>query len=341
MKNLELRSSLCKSAALMALCIFLIYAFAVSDSGGITGTFSSLLSGILFIFALSIALIVSVFVVFGIYFGILYLYNPEVSKKTYGEFKELSGTAAERLPLKGHCCATKQSAQTKPDSTQEDIQAIKSEQQQLSSRLKTILSSLDTLQSSISKTEETQQTMLEQLNVLSEKHGEMEEGLKDKASSESVVEATKTLSADLASLQSSTAPLSTKLTELEENIATLTAPKEDDLDVQALIDETVSGLNSKVDALQSNVDTLLTSASESSTSETDESTDHRILEYFTDKKDEKIFIDTVQEGVDQEMTYAQIGDLLTEKLSKKAAAIQAEHPSLTKDYIREIRQQNQ
>jgi len=112
MKNLELRSALIKSGALLALCIFFIYAFAVDDSGGIGGTISSIISAIVFLFGLTIALILSISILFGIYFGILYLYDPEVSKKTYEELIEIGNTASAKLPIRAKCCSSKKAPAT-------------------------------------------------------------------------------------------------------------------------------------------------------------------------------------------------------------------------------------
>lgn len=91
MKNQELRSSLIKSGILLLVCVFFIYAFAVKDSGGVVGTigslFSGLMSGVIFLIGLILALAFSVAAMIGIYFGILALYNQEVCKKSWEEFK--------------------------------------------------------------------------------------------------------------------------------------------------------------------------------------------------------------------------------------------------------------
>ena len=347
MKNLELRSSLIKSGVLLALCIFFIYAFAVSDSGGIGGTISSLFSGITFLIGLSIALVVSVVVIFGIYFGILYLYNPDVSKKTYEEFKTLCSASTANLPITTKCCFPKKSVTTAPPISTEDLQNLEETQEKLATRLDDVGTTLETLQNSLSNFTATLNGAKEEVLTLEEKTTTFEEALESKVDAEAIDESAKKLSSELESLKGSLKPISDKIAGLEESVSSLASQEETDdedgdEDVQALIDKAVNNLHDEIKVVQKEI-TKLSAAPAQTTKTKDNTADdtaHRILSYFSKKADEKKFVASVKKAVNQEMTYAQIGEFLDDTLSKDASAIIADHPSLTKDYIRTIRQKS-
>lgn len=344
MKNLELRSSLIKSGALLALCIFFIYAFAVGDSGGVGGTIGSLISGITFLIGLTIALIISVLILFGIYFGILYLYNPDVSKKTYDELKTISTAAIAKLPIKTKCCPSKKAVSAAPAVSTEDIQLIEANQARLGSQLENIGSTFETLQESIHSLNTALSSAKEAVTSLEEKTASFEEALETKATTEAIDDSSKKLSTELESLKGSLKPLTDRLATLEENIATLGS--QDDAegeDVQGVVDKAVDALKNEIKAVQDDMSKLSAAPVQDSKAKTNDKEDgsaHRILEYFTKKADEKKFVTSVKKAVDQGMTYAQVDEFLDDALSKEAGAIIADHPSLTKDYIRTIRQKD-
>ncbi len=344
MKNLELRSALIKSGALLALCIFFIYAFAVGDSGGIGGTISSIISAIVFLFGLTIALILSVAILFGIYFGILYLYDPEVSKKTYEELKEISDAKSSKLPLRPKFCTPKKASPASPTITNEDLDAVEVSQAKLGAQLDNIGSTVATLQESLNGFTAALGSAKEEISTLDEKTSSFEEAIETKASTEAIDESSKKLSTELESLKGSIKPIADKLTSLEDNITAL-APADDaeSEDIQEMINKAVDALKGDVKAVQNDMAKLSAASAEDTKSGSIDDTDdaaHRILSYFTKKADEKKFVASVKKAVEQGMTYAQIDDFLAESISKDASAIIADHPSLTKDYIRTIRQQS-
>ncbi len=344
MKNLELRSALIKSGALLALCIFFIYAFAVGDSGGIGGTISSIISGIVFIFGLTIALILSVSILFGIYFGILYLYDPEVSKKTYEELKEISDANSSKLPLRAKFCTSKKTPAANPAVSNVELVAVEANQAKLGAQLDNIGSTVETLQKSLNGLTAALGSAKNEISTLEEKTASFEEVIATKASTQAIDESSKKLSTELEGLKGSIKPIADKLTSLEENVTAL-APNDDPEgeDVQGLITKAVDALKGDIKAVQNDMAKLSTApAEESETESTDNGDDatHRILSYFTKKADEKKFVTSVKKAVEQGKTYAQIDEFLADALSKDANTIIADHPSLTKDYIRTIRQQS-
>ncbi len=336
MKNLELRSSLIKSGIFLVLCVFFIYAFAVSDSGGITGTISSLFSGAVFLVGLALALAVSVALMIGLYFGILSLYNKKVCKKTYDEFKttlsESSGPLADSFALT--CYGAH--ARSKRIS-EEDIAPLRDQQEVMSNQLSAIKQSVDSLEQSIVTLSSSATAIAGEINTLATKTKTVEEDLEGKASTASIDESMEKLAGELSSIQNSVKPLTEKLSELENAISSMTDEDEEEgIDLQELINKAVSGLQEELAAVKASVMTLSTASEEEEVEP--EETIHRILTYFANKKDEKQFTALVHKAVAKKMTYAQIGEFLNDSLSAKNAEIIADHPSLTKDFIRTCRQ---
>ncbi|MCF8056074.1 MAG: hypothetical protein K9K37_05495 [Desulfocapsa sp.] len=340
MKNLELRSALIKSAILMGLCIFLIYAFAANDSGGIIGAIGSLFSGALFIAGLALALIVSILVMFGIYFGIIYMYDKDVCRKTYDEFKDkvsgLSDSAAGTLGLK---CCSRASLQTEipAPGNNEDLSLLRSNQDTLNAQLASLNDSVESVEKTCSSLSTSVKIITEEVNDINTRATTVEEGLETKASVSSLEDSAKKLAADISNLEKNFQPLNDKVAELEKTLSALN-PSEESTDdsVQEKIDQAVSGLQNQLKALTESIEKMSQPGQEKENS--DEDTSHRILDYFTNKEDEKKFTSLVAEAVAKEMTYAQAGELLNESLSAEAAKIIGEHPSLTKDYIKVSRQ---
>lgn len=334
MKNLELRSSLIKSGVLIGLFIFFIYAFAVGDSGGISGTIGSLIAAITFIIGLFLALIVSVSVLFGIYFGILYLYDAKVCKTVFGELKEKLSILTSQYSY-GSCCSSKPKEIT-PVLTADDITLLQASQDKLAAQLAATDSNLDSLQKTVSGLNAAISSANEELITLNEKTDSIQKDLESKATSDAIVDSTKAFGSDISS---SIKPLSEKIASLEEAVAALAINDEEEVAVgtQEQIDKAVAGLNMELSAIKESIAKM--GPNNDITAVTNESR-HRILEYFSNKKDEKKFVTLVEEKVSPDMTYAQVDEFLVESLSKEAAAILADHPSLTKDYIRTYRQKD-
>ncbi len=333
MKNLELRSSLIKSGVLIGLFIFFIYAFAAGDSGGIGGTLGSLISAITFVIGLCLALIVSVVVIFGVYFAILYLYDAEVSKTVFAELQGTLSTVSKQFPCDSDStCCTSKANEISPVLTADDIQPLQSAQNKLATQLTTTNANVDALQKTINSLNAAINTGKEELLALSEKAIVIQEDLEGKASSDAIAESAKKLATDISS---SIKPLGDKIAALEETVADLaTANENDDTDddVQEKIDQAVAAIQKELTALKKSM------VSSKPETESVEESRHRILEYFSNKKDENKFVKLVKEKVTKDMTYAQVDEFLVDSLSKEATAILADHPSLTKDYIRTNRQ---
>lgn len=340
MKNQELQSSLIKSGIILILTIFFIYAFAVDDSGGVTGTIASIFSGILFILGLTLALAVSVIVMFGIYFGILYLYDQDTCKKTYGEFKAKLADSSQYLSssCSSICSSTKE---TIVPLQEEDLKPLLQNQNNLGDQLSNLQDSIQSLENSLIALSTSVKTTGEDIARLDEKAAETDETLESKATTASVDEAAKKLGADITNLQTSVKPLGEKLAELEASISSLGGEEDTTSeDLQEKVDSALNGMQEEMTSIKQSIEALLSQPQEKKDKEEEEEESHKILGYFSVKADKNKFIKLVNEAVSKEMTYAQTGEFLNDSLSAAASEVIADHPSLTKDYIKICRQKD-
>ena len=333
MKNQELKSSLIKSGIVLALCIFFIYAFAVSDSGGVTGTIASLFSGVVFLIGLALALVVSVAVMIGLYFGILAMYSQEVCSNTYDQFKpvlrQFLGSTTSFFSSK--CCGTSESSQL---DTESEIETLRDKQNVLNNQLSQIKNNISSVQENLATLSSSVTTVAAENTTLDSKAKTMEDDLATKAIAADVDDSLKKLSDNLSTIQNSVTPLTEKLTELE-NAMAAQEKEEDGEDVQEIVNKAMSSLQEEITSVKASIKDL---ASTSKKEKAPKKSVHRILTYFATKEDQDQFTTLVNEAVAKEMTYAEIGELLSNSLSKENAEIIADHPSLTKDFIRICRQ---
>lgn len=348
MKNRELQSSLVKSGIILILCVFFIYAFAADDSGGIGGTISSLFSATLFLIGITVAIAVSIAVMFGIYFGILFLHDTETCSKTYAEFKNKLAGSTKFI---SSTCATKCSSKKAPvvaTLSDEDLSPLRSNQDKLGSQISGLQDSVAGLEKTLSSVSSSITGATEEIAKLDEKVASAGEELESKATTASVEEATKKLTADITAIQGSVKPLGDKLAELETTLASMgTEDDSSDDDLQEKVDTAISGMKKELATMQSTIKSLATAAPAAAATpaakkakqpaKKAEEAPHKILSYFQKKADENKFVKLVDEAVKDGMTYAQVGEFLNESLSAEASKVISGHPSLTKDYIKTCR----
>jgi predicted nucleic acid-binding Zn-ribbon protein len=340
MKNQELKKSLVKSGILSVLLVFFIYAFAVSDSGGIIGTISSLFTAAVFLIGLALAIALCVAVMFGIYFGILYMYDYlhdlNSCKSTYNEFKVQLHDSTKTLsccPVITKCLSKQATAATV---SEEDLHPLRSNQDELKNQLDELQTSVAGLAKNLSSFSSSITGTTEEIAQLDEKMSTIAGELENKATAESVEEATKKLSADITAIQGAVKPLSNKLTELETALSSLETEEEGGDGTQEEVNSAISGIQAELANMKSSIERISSSQPRPESNEDDDN--HRILSRFTNKNDEKKFTTLVTEAVSKGMTYAQIDEFLNDSLSKEASEVIASHPSLTKDYIKIARQ---
>ncbi|AGF80086.1 hypothetical protein UWK_03572 [Desulfocapsa sulfexigens DSM 10523] len=344
MKNQELRSSLIKSGILLIVCIFFIYSFAASNSGGITGTISSLFSGILFIIGLTLALAVSVLVLFGIYFGILYMYNKDTCKDTYDEFKNKVTDFSKSFC--GSCSTTCFSDDKKTvPANDETLDELKENQQRIRNQLLNLEGSLAHLENSLKSLSASVGANSNTIVSLDERTTTITTVLDDKITADALTESTQPLNNKVDAIQNSIKPLADKVASLENTLTSLNnADSDPTSELQSTVDTAINAIRAELVTMNTAIEKISSlSAEENLTGDSESGDDgpHRILTYFNKKSDEKQFISLVTEAVEKGMTYAQVGEFLSDSLSPDASEIIADHPSLTKDFIRICRQNKQ
>lgn len=342
MKNQELRLSLYKSGIILMLFVFFIYAFSAGDSGGITGTIGSIFSGILFLAGLVVAVAVSVVVMFGIYFAILYLYDKDVCVKTFGEFKVKIYELSQSCGCSCHTsCAPKE--KPAPPVSEDDLTPLRSSQNRLDSQLSGLQSSVAAFEKTLSTVSSAVAGATEELANLDKRASSIEEMLENKATTDSVNDTAKKLADDIATIQGSVKPLADKISELETSLSSIGSDTDDSdtvkEELQDAINNSITGIKDELATLKKTIESLAQQPSEKDAApKTEEDGSNRILSYFGKKNDEKKFVKLVADAVAKDMTYAQTGELLNDSLSAEAVEVIADHPSLTKDYIRLSRQ---
>lgn len=167
------------------------------------------------------------------------------------------------------------------------------------------------------------------------------------------------LTADKVSLESDSQVLKTENQFLLEKVKVLeegcNSLRESELEIRAQLDSLSNRLApaEDLDKIQVRLDQLASAHKETQvqieqilstiTEPADDSTkdtplpDFGIFTYFEKKEDAVLFIEHVEKAIRQQLTYAQIDDFLTKELPSEVDSILKDHPSLTKQYIREIR----
>ncbi len=339
MKNQELRSSLIKSGVILTLCIFFIYAFAADDSGGVTGTIASIFSGILFLIGIVLAVAVSVLVMFAIYFGILYLYNKETCKKTFDEFKpQLTATLAScKLSCPSRCHISKE---TETSASEETLRDLQTKQDTLEKKLADIQSSVNGIETTLSTVSSSVVIASGDIAKVDERITLLAEEIETRVTTENINNISAALEKELSDLKNAVSPLGTTLSQLTRDVAELQkhAENDDGDDIHTLLDTALSPVRQDIETIQKQLAEQSTRAADDQEESPDGENQHRILTYFENKSDENKFVQLVAEAVAKGMTYAEAGEYLNDSLSTAASEVIADHPSLTKDYIRTIRQ---
>lgn len=309
MKKSEFRTPLIQSAMLLGGVVILFAAVgssgATSTGGGILALLAGIGNTILFAIGLSLGIGVCIAVLVGIFLGAVAMVSPEQASGMYADLKKKFTQGVLTCKEAWTCDASNDKG---AGVTEEEYTLLKQ-----------------------------QVTDLQEQNILLlKKHKNLEDNHKN-------------ISTDLASLNTIKVNLETKLEELS---LTITALQESELNIQ----NTLADLEAKIPTGpdQSLVDQFkqLESLQNGTRSELDnlietlggvepsspESPASGIFSYIESVEDQNTFIKFTEEAVAEKMTYAQIDEHLAKNLSKGLYQIIKDHPSLTKNYIRDLRQ---
>lgn len=340
MKNNALQKPLVQSALVLLAAIVLIGFVAGSGAesffGGIVSIFKGVLYTILFAFALIVAVVFSTLVLFALYIASVALYSPQLARENAITLRQrlynlyLSWTSCYRFSPQYD---EKQKSQTPPvqsaervqpafsqnestSATEEVVQSVRQEFADEIAGIKNSMTQLNNTNDSFNASLTELQTSMAEISFddLSKRTEELEQNQKD--------------------LQQQLSDCSNKITELTEfTTKDKRSSQQQGKQLDAVVAD-LESLKSQVEVLTSTIEQLK-STSASQHSEID--LDHRIFSYLEQQKDKIQFAQLIAEAVQQNMTYAEIDDFLSGSLPEEIDAIIKEHPSLTKEYIRELK----
>ena len=305
----QFRKPLTQSALILCAVIILFTLIASSGSEGSGTAVFSFFSGVgnllLLIIGLLIALPFSIAILVAIFLGAVSLHSRENASQMYLGLKTNIPLMLQPYTDNWLCC--------KNDSTTSISQEEYSQMEQEITRLK---ENNVNLQATIQALKSGSVTVNKNLEEVTEQNTALKEQYEDL--SQAVVE-----------LQNSEKELTEIITSLKINFEEI-----DDSKLREQI-ASLGLLHTQTNTSIENIAGRLT-ALESATKQAPTS---GIFSYIEGEKDQNVFIEAVQEALSQEMTYSQIDEFLSSKLGAELDKIIKDHPSLTKNYIRNLRRE--
>lgn len=340
MKNNALKKPLVQSALVVLAAILLIGFVAGSGAesffGGIVSIFKGILYTILFAFALIVALVFSTLVLFAIYIASLALYSPQLAKENATTLRQrlynlyFSWSSCYRSSPQD---TRNQESQTRPVQSTEQPQRSVTQQKSPSTTQEILQSVRQEFADEIAGIKDTMTQLNNTNDSFNASLAELRTSMA-KTPADDFVKRAEELEQNQKALQQQLENCSQKLAELTEHVtkgAQTTQQQGKQLDG---VVADLGSLKSRVEVLTATIEQLK-STSASQHSEID--LEHRIFSYLEQQKDKIQFAQLIAKAVEQNMTYAEIDDFLSESLPKGIDAIIKEHPSLTKEYIRELK----
>lgn len=349
MKNNEFRLPLIQSG-LVLVVIFLLIAFvAGSDAHGVLGGITSIFKGfyylILFVIVLVFAIIFSIILLIAIFIGAVALYSPDTAKEMFNKLQQNSSaliTSYTSCCGKDSVCSSTEVSDPTPaesdSSSNEDSwqkYVVKNEDpkpDKVETLSKTLSLEIENIGGEVKLLQTKNTTLSESLA-----------GLKESVDEISASEVT-TRTDQVESRQDE---LIEKIDTAQQKLDSLDATVTTHTQSSSTLIEKLDGFQAQLTALTDELELLKKTQEEPAVEEPiDEVKDdlvkteeeqHRIFSYIEKKKDRELFSNSIAEAVAKDMSFAKIDDFLTQSLPKKIDSIIKEHPSLTKDYIRDCR----
>ena len=308
MKNNEFRTPLLQSAAVLGGVLILATIAASSGSGNEGGGFFAVLAGIgntiLFVIGLAFGLSFSIALLVGIFLAAVGMVSPDQAGQMYSYLKKNFALSLLTCNTSGSCCDSNGPGNwisvEEYDRMKEEITALQKNNAFLVNTMSKLQSDKDLLKNNLedlSGENASHKTQIEELHLVVEK------------------------------LQYSENEIKNLLTDLTNQVQ---AGDNQDLTLQ--VDKLKffqTETREKIDNLSTRLDALELSLKQSPTS--------GIFSYIEKDEDQSLFIKMVEEAIVQELTYAQIDEYLSSKLPEELDKIIKDHPSLTRNYIRNLR----
>ena len=321
MNKNDFRNPLIQSGIVLLVVFILIAIVTNAGPNGMIGSIAALVTGIfkaiLFVIALSIGILFSIAILIGIYIAAISFQSTERGREVYSQvsdsvkssYQKLTGSVAskraERAEKKQGAAATVSApspAASTPStaaSTPSTAAAVQGDE------LKEIWKNLNGLQVSIQELQAAQATASEELGSIKQSlHSHEEDAIGEKFDEFSLSQ--QSLTEKFVELVNRIESDTGRLNDLENSYSnTCDKLKEEiaELHKKTSVPEVVSGILSYIDSIE----------------------------------DRDLVTEKAEEAISRGMTYNQIDEFFKSSLDKKVYKVLAEHPRLTKDFLRSIK----
>ncbi len=351
MKNNTLRAPLIKAGVVLGIFALLVYFTSTSAEGSVWNSLGSI---IVFLFrtvqlavGLALSLLICLAVLIGIFLGAVALVNRDGARRMYEALVETVGRWLQ--PCTGLL---------RRDRTAELEARLESFGQELKAELSSGLNR------TARELREAQEVLENKLQSLVSRLRDMEEKAEQKAGADQVEELALTVADSGETLAKLDQAIARIETEVKKAMDQVQAVSPDSLlgdlpaRIEALESREGSGVEEKIVALQeeivairrgldetmsavqvitSRVEAGPAAGGDESGSGNGGEKEHRLFSYFEDPADRAKLAELVGSTLKKDMTYSQVMEFIGQEMGPDAARIISEHPSLTKDYIRQRR----
>jgi methyl-accepting chemotaxis protein len=297
MKNNEFRTPLIQSGALLVAIVFIISLIPSGDGMSVGSIIGAFFAGIFKMFLFVLALSIALVVSIAVLIGI---FIAAVALQSPEKASEIYAETKCRLAALLQGSLGNRSISTESTNvgiSQEEYDSMKT---QLNSLQNTNLN----LRNDVSSLSAKNMQLQEDIHALTKMVDELKE------SEKKTLELIESLSAKME--EEPDTELKDQITKLEQ--------------MNKTINDSIADIANRLESLE-----------EAATEPEPEPLSGGIFSYIESEEDQAVFTQTVKNGVAKELTYAQFDKFLTEELSAELDQILKDHPSLTKDYIRDMR----
>ncbi|MDJ0624732.1 MAG: hypothetical protein QNJ17_17355 [Desulfocapsaceae bacterium] len=325
----DMRKPLLQSALVLLAVLIIIGFVAGSGAEGFFGGIASIIKGILysvlFGIALGLSLVISVALLIAVFLGAIAIYSPDKAKDMFAGLQARVGALTTTW--------TESRSKTSPTDT--------SPATEVSGQTVGAHQSFAT-EASLKKVRDELVSMKKNIDSLKEKSSSFDQALVEMEKSVSMLpDATVSERVDQIEVQQK--EIETKLDKCLQELGSLSASTKSGMEQTQKHEKDLSSAQTDIQSLSTGVEELrndLVNLKKSSSPEQPKAAakeEHRIFSYLEKDSDKKQFAKFVAEAVQQNMTYAEIDEFLSKSLPKKVDEIIKDHPTLTKEYIRDCK----
>ena len=332
MKNNALRAPLIKSAVLLAVLSLIIYLTISSPEGSIWSSLQAIFYTVFKAAQLGVGLILALGLCFivlgGIFFGCVAMISTDNAKKMYNDLlqyvSDKAGSMKSLIQIDGKL-GSRGNSRGFPASLNKNLAGLQASVKNLEQSWRAMDERIGALLSRVEQIE--QDESITKLSDWLRKEEEKTEGVQESlAQFDQQLQQMK----EQSSLSVGAMQKVTGRTEVLEN-----------QNSEAF--STVSSLEKRIEALASKLESVQPVHEKGEKKQVEGALEQknniepRLFSYVENPKDKEKLQQIVTETMQEEMTYAQVIEHLSKNVGKKTAKVLAEHPSLTKEFIRECR----